>query len=128
MIHVWTDVSLMEIEINSNSIGKPFHSHLFSDIMSHLTLRTDWYCCGDRLVHSHWFWPLDLLAHYSLCFTTLFAPSNVATPVFWPDDWTAATSDGRRTAQFEHTLLMTDEGAVPLTGKIETSPKQFWEK
>jgi methionyl aminopeptidase len=34
----------------------------------------------------------------------------------WPDGWTAVTSDGRRTAQFEHTLLVTDDGVDVLTG------------
>ncbi|CAM9153349.1 unnamed protein product [Laminaria digitata] len=53
---------------------------------------------------------------------------GTAKNVMWPDKWTAATSDGRRTAQFEHTFLMTEDGAVPLTAKLETSPKQFWEK
>jgi ABC-type glycerol-3-phosphate transport system permease component len=24
----------------------------------------------------------------------------------WPDDWTAVTTDGKRSAQFEHTLLV----------------------
>ena len=33
----------------------------------------------------------------------------------WPDGWTAVTRDRRRTAQFEHTLLVTDEGAEILT-------------
>jgi len=46
----------------------------------------------------------------------------------WPDEWTAATLDGKRTAQFEHTLLITENGSEPLTGKLETSPMQFWEK
>jgi methionyl aminopeptidase len=36
--------------------------------------------------------------------------------VMWDDDWTAVTADGKRTAQFEHTLLVTDEGADVLTG------------
>lgn len=31
-------------------------------------------------------------------------------PVMWPDKWTAATSDGLQTAQFEHTLLITEQG------------------
>lgn len=48
--------------------------------------------------------------------------------VTWPDDWTAATQDGKRTAQFEHTLLVTEGGCVPLTGKIEGSMKQEWEE
>ncbi|HET6663275.1 MAG TPA: type I methionyl aminopeptidase [Acidimicrobiales bacterium] len=33
----------------------------------------------------------------------------------WNDGWTAVTVDRRRTAQFEHTLLVTDEGAEVLT-------------
>ena len=46
----------------------------------------------------------------------------------WPDDWTATTTDGKRSAQFEHTLLVTPEGVEALTGKIDSSPIQFWEK
>ena len=33
----------------------------------------------------------------------------------WPDRWTAVTVDRRRTAQFEHTLLVTDDGVEILT-------------
>ncbi|MQA04245.1 MAG: type I methionyl aminopeptidase [Streptosporangiales bacterium] len=33
----------------------------------------------------------------------------------WDDDWTVVTRDGRRTAQFEHTILVTDEGTEILT-------------
>jgi methionyl aminopeptidase len=33
----------------------------------------------------------------------------------WDDGWTAVTTDGRRTAQFEHTLLVTDDGVEILT-------------
>ena len=33
----------------------------------------------------------------------------------WADDWTAVTVDGRRTAQFEHTLLVTADGVELLT-------------
>jgi methionyl aminopeptidase len=33
----------------------------------------------------------------------------------WPDNWTAVTVDRRRTAQFEHTLLVTDDGVDVLT-------------
>ena len=36
-------------------------------------------------------------------------------PVIWPDGWTAVTSDGSRTAQFEHTVLVTDTGVDVLT-------------
>jgi len=33
----------------------------------------------------------------------------------WDDNWTAVTADLKRTAQFEHTLLVTDDGADVLT-------------
>ncbi|GAA1748118.1 MULTISPECIES: type I methionyl aminopeptidase [Streptomonospora] len=33
----------------------------------------------------------------------------------WDDGWTAVTADRRRTAQFEHSLVITDEGAEILT-------------
>jgi len=35
--------------------------------------------------------------------------------VAWDDGWTAVTADGRRTAQFEHTLVVTGDGAEVLT-------------
>jgi len=33
----------------------------------------------------------------------------------WPDDWTSVTVDGKRSAQFEHTLLITDTGVEIIT-------------
>jgi len=33
----------------------------------------------------------------------------------WDDGWTVVTADGRRTAQFEHTVLVTDDGYEILT-------------
>ena len=33
----------------------------------------------------------------------------------WDDNWTVVTRDGRASAQFEHTLLVTDDGAEVLT-------------
>ncbi|WFR85304.1 type I methionyl aminopeptidase [Arthrobacter sp. Y-9] len=33
----------------------------------------------------------------------------------WPDDWTVLTRDRKRTAQFEHTLVVTETGAEILT-------------
>jgi methionyl aminopeptidase len=33
----------------------------------------------------------------------------------WDDGWTAVTADGRRSAQFEHTVLVTDKGPEILT-------------
>eukprot|EP00188_Purpureofilum_apyrenoidigerum_P004995 Plantae.Rhodophyta-Purpureofilum_apyrenoidigerum.ctg6096.p1 GENE.Plantae.Rhodophyta-Purpureofilum_apyrenoidigerum.ctg6096~~Plantae.Rhodophyta-Purpureofilum_apyrenoidigerum.ctg6096.p1 ORF type:complete len:383 (+),score=53.92 Plantae.Rhodophyta-Purpureofilum_apyrenoidigerum.ctg6096:212-1360(+) len=47
--------------------------------------------------------------------------------VTWPDNWTAVTADGKRSAQFEHTILVTEKGYELLTGKLPSSPKYFWE-
>jgi methionyl aminopeptidase len=38
--------------------------------------------------------------------------------VHWPDAWTATTLDGRRSAQFEETLLITETGVEVLTAKF----------
>lgn len=35
--------------------------------------------------------------------------------VTWPDGWTAVTKDGHRSAQFEHTFLVTEDGYEVLT-------------
>lgn len=40
----------------------------------------------------------------------------------WPDDWTSVTQDGMRTAQFEHTLLVTETGVEVLTARAADSP------
>ncbi|XP_031436222.1 methionine aminopeptidase 1 isoform X3 [Clupea harengus] len=37
----------------------------------------------------------------------------------WPDGWTAVTRDGKRSAQFEHTLLVTETGCDILTRRLE---------
>ncbi|XP_070559189.1 methionine aminopeptidase 1-like [Ptychodera flava] len=39
----------------------------------------------------------------------------------WPDNWTAVTQDGKRSAQFEHTLLVTETGCEILTQRQENS-------
>lgn len=38
------------------------------------------------------------------------------------DDWTAVTRDGKLSAQFEHTLLVTDDGVEVLTARDSTLP------
>ena len=40
----------------------------------------------------------------------------------WPDTWTTATKDGKRSAQFRHTILITDKGHVVLTDRTSSSP------
>ncbi|KAJ3038212.1 Methionine aminopeptidase 1 [Rhizophlyctis rosea] len=40
--------------------------------------------------------------------------------VHWPDNWTCVTKDGKRSAQFEETLLVTETGVEVLTAKPGT--------
>ena len=44
------------------------------------------------------------------------------------DDWTAATADGKRTAQFEHTVLVTEDGVDVLTAPGGVSPSAPWRR
>jgi methionyl aminopeptidase len=73
---------------------------------------------------------LQIPHYYEPRLTTLMEPGMVFTiePMIsmgtglhriWDDDWTAVTADGSRTAQFEHTVLVTDDGVeiLTLTGK-----------
>jgi methionyl aminopeptidase len=45
----------------------------------------------------------------------------------WPDEWTSVTVDGKRSAQFEHTMLVTEDGVELLTGRTAESAKLWWE-
>ncbi|GAA1413782.1 methionine aminopeptidase [Glutamicibacter uratoxydans] len=69
-----------------------------------------------------------IIPHYDAApaYNTLIEPGMVFTiePMLtlgtiewdmWADDWTVTTKDKKRTAQFEHTLLVTDDGAEILT-------------
>lgn len=42
--------------------------------------------------------------------------------VTWPDDWTSVTVDGKRSAQFEQTILVTETGYELLTESLADSP------
>lgn len=44
----------------------------------------------------------------------------------WPDEWTAVTLDGARSAQFEHTILVTETGYEILTAR-ENEPVMEWD-
>ena len=48
--------------------------------------------------------------------------------IMWDDKWTATTKDGKRSAQFEHTLLITRKGIEPLTALLPDSNKFWWEE
>lgn len=43
----------------------------------------------------------------------------------WPDGWTSVTADGRWSAQFEHTILVTDSGYELLTAR-QDEPVMEW--
>jgi hypothetical protein len=45
----------------------------------------------------------------------------------WPDGWTSSTADGKRSAQFEHTLVVTASGCELLTARLPESPPLWWE-
>ncbi len=45
----------------------------------------------------------------------------------WPDGWTAVTRDGELSAQFEHTILITEDGAEVLTKRLPDSPPLHFE-
>ena len=70
---------------------------------------------------------LQILHYYDPRATTVMRPGMTFTiePMItlgswqhrmWDDDWTAVTADGKRTAQYEHTILVTDDGFDVLTG------------
>ncbi|KAJ8601030.1 hypothetical protein CTAYLR_007958 [Chrysophaeum taylorii] len=44
----------------------------------------------------------------------------------WPDQWTAVTVDGKRSAQFEHTFLVTEDGYEILTMR-QNEPTMLWD-
>lgn len=44
----------------------------------------------------------------------------------WPDNWTAVTQDGKLSAQFEHTLLVTDTGVDILTRRLKQNGKPYF--
>ncbi len=69
---------------------------------------------------------LQILHYYDPRATTVMRPGMTFTiePMItlgtvkhatWDDDWTAVTTDGKRTAQFEHTVLVTTDGVEILT-------------
>jgi methionyl aminopeptidase len=70
---------------------------------------------------------MQILHYYDSRATTIMQPGMTFTiePMItlgdwrhrmWDDGWTAVTADWRRTAQFEHTVLVTDDGVEVLTG------------
>ena len=47
----------------------------------------------------------------------------------WPDNWTAVTRDGKRSAQFEHMVLVTETGVEILTARVGASRSEMvWDE
>jgi len=40
----------------------------------------------------------------------------------WDDNWTSVTQDGKRSAQFEHTMMVTNDGVEVMSARLPTSP------
>ncbi len=83
---------------------------------------------------------IQVLHYYDSRATTIMRPGMTFTiePMItigtinyrlWDDDWTAVTADGKRTAQFEHTILVTDDAPDVLTaGEGAVSPSAPWNR
>eukprot|EP00879_Flechtneria_rotunda_P023329 GHRR01024679.1.p1 GENE.GHRR01024679.1~~GHRR01024679.1.p1 ORF type:complete len:307 (+),score=65.78 GHRR01024679.1:292-1212(+) len=48
--------------------------------------------------------------------------------LMWPDGWTSVTADGKRSAQFEHQIVITATSCEVLTARLPTSPPLWWEQ
>ena len=44
----------------------------------------------------------------------------------WPDDWTAVTRDGKRSAQFEQTMIVTETGVDILSKRTSGSGRPYF--
>ncbi|MFX0539385.1 type I methionyl aminopeptidase [Ornithinimicrobium sp. Y1847] len=84
-------------EFTGHGVGEAFHSGL---VVPHYDAAPDY----------------DTLIEPGMTFT-IEPMLNLGTPewVEWEDGWTVLTADGRPSAQFEHTILITDDGAEILT-------------
>lgn len=83
---------------------------------------------------------IQVLHYYDSRATTMMRPGMTFTiePMIalgtvnykvWDDNWTAVTADGKRTAQFEHTILVTEDGCDVLTGGPgAVSPAAPWNR
>jgi hypothetical protein len=65
---------------------------------------------------------LAVLAYFPKCVL-------ICRDVLWPDQWTAVTYDGSRSAQFEHTILVTETGCELLTARVGAPTDQIvWDR
>jgi methionine aminopeptidase len=58
---------------------------------------------------------VSIIFIYLVNFTEPMLTMGSINPVMWKDNWTVVTEDGSLSAQFEHTLLITPDGAEIMT-------------
>ncbi|KAH8554298.1 methionine aminopeptidase [Umbelopsis sp. PMI_123] len=117
----------LEVAIAQAKPGVPYRrfGRLIEDHATKLGFSTVRAFCGHGI--SDLFHPPPDVPHYSNnkaigvlkpghCFTIEpMICEGTHKEVLWPDQWTATTTDGKRSAQFEHTLLVTETGIEILT-------------
>lgn len=126
-------MELVKPGVNYNTIGKSIQEYVepkgFSTVRSfcgHGIGQT--FHCQPNIYHYTVNQPLDdMVAGHVFTIEPMIC-EGLNQAYSWPDDWTATTVDGKRSSQFEHTLLITEDGVEALTGKLEDSPLQFWEE
>lgn len=55
--------------------------------------------------------------HEPFHFKIVFFSPGVWSDQLWPDNWTAVTVDGKLSAQFEQTMIVTENGVEVLTAR-----------
>ena len=75
----------------------------------------DWKVCMYALTYLPTY-PPTYLPTYLLPHPPTYVPTYLQCDT-WPDQWSAVTTDGSRSAQFEHTILVTDSGYELLTAR-----------
>lgn len=85
--------------INPHQIILPLHFHSLAELGFPFAL----------IDHS-------LVSSYVIsCFAEPMLTMGSINPILWDDNWTVVTADGSLSAQFEHTILITKDGAEILT-------------
>ncbi|MDH6181081.1 methionyl aminopeptidase [Microbacteriaceae bacterium SG_E_30_P1] len=90
-------------DFTGHGVGRAFHSGL---IVPHYDAAPDF----DRVMEVGMVFTIEPM----LTMGTPDSPGTIAWDL-WPDDWTVTTRDKSITAQFEHTLVVTERGADILT-------------
>jgi methionyl aminopeptidase len=112
-------ISVVKPGSNFNEIGNIIQKYANSKRYS-----IDRNFCGHGIGAN--FHQAPLILHYANDQSGVFQPGMVFTiePILvqgcegyvkWPDQWTVVSRDGSRSAQFEHTVLVTDNGHEILT-------------